>query len=304
MRHGGDTALIISDIEGSSGCWEPAASQFKTPEWARACVEMSRDINAVCRALYDAGAGRVLVTDFHRTGYNLLPELIDGRAMIRQGYRSGPVPGIGDPRGATGLLMVGMHGPSGSNGFLSHTLTSRIARLEVNGALMSEAELFAASMAPFGLRPLFISGCPVACHHAVKRMPDIVTCPIDRAPGKDRFDYHAWRMALARAAAASFREGRAGLFEPKGPFLARVNIRDGEQVARRLARRWDLESRRDAVIIHADSMDDLYHALIRLCYLTPLAERALPLALGIFNLMGRDGLRWARRRLARDGVPF
>ncbi len=304
MRDGSDAILVISDIEGSSGCWSHSASQFRTTEWARACLEMSRDINAVCGALCDAGVGRVIVVDFHRTGYNLLPELIDDRATILQGYRAGPVPGIGNPQGSMGLLMVGMHGPSGSDGFLAHTLTSRIARLEVNGELMSEAELFASSLAPFGLNPLFISGCPVACRHAARRMPGILECPIDRAPGKENFNYDAWRNKLSRTAVESLHEGRTKRYEPQGPFMANVTMRDGEHAARALARRWGLEWRRDTVIIRAVSMDDLYRALIRLCYLTPLAEHLLPLALRVFTIIGRAGLRWARRKLAGEGVDF
>ena len=304
MRGDTDTALIISDIEGSSGCWAHAAAQFKTPEWALACLEMSRDVDAVCRALFDAGARRVVVSDFHRTGYNLLPEHIDARAEVIQGYRPGPVPGIGDPRGATGLLMVGMHGPSGSEGFLAHTLTSRIARLEVNGCLLSEAELFASSLSAFGIRPLFISGCPVACRHAAERMPGLVTCPIDRSAGSDRFDRGAWRATLARDAAASFGGEKTGLYTPRGPFLARVVMRDGEGTARKLAVRWGLDHENDTIVIREESIDALYHDLIRLCYLTPVAERVLPVALGAFNVLGRAGLRWARRHLAARGVLF
>ena len=42
--------LIIADIEGSSGCWNRRASSFMTREWSRACVEMTRDVNAVVQA--------------------------------------------------------------------------------------------------------------------------------------------------------------------------------------------------------------------------------------------------------------
>jgi hypothetical protein len=64
--------LIIADIEGSSGCWNYRASSFMTPEWARACVEMSRDVSVVVKALLDAGVEHISIKDFHRTGYNLL----------------------------------------------------------------------------------------------------------------------------------------------------------------------------------------------------------------------------------------
>jgi len=77
-----DHILIIADIEGSSGCWDYRASKFMTDEWSRACVEMTLDVNAVVRGLFDAGVKQVTVKDFHRTGYNLLPEMIDPMARV------------------------------------------------------------------------------------------------------------------------------------------------------------------------------------------------------------------------------
>ncbi len=77
--------LIIADIEGSSGCWNRRHSSFLTREWARACLEMTRDVNAVVQALFNSGVEHIQIKDFHRTGYNLLPEKIDGRADIIQG---------------------------------------------------------------------------------------------------------------------------------------------------------------------------------------------------------------------------
>ena len=133
------TADLIADIEGCSGCFDYGASSFMGKGWPKACREMSLDINAVVTALFHARVENVYVKDFHRTGHNLFPRMIDSRATLIQGYAKGPVPGIGNPTDATGLIMVGMHAPSGADGFLPHTLTSRISRLIVNGRLMSAA---------------------------------------------------------------------------------------------------------------------------------------------------------------------
>jgi D-aminopeptidase len=147
--------LILADLEGSSACWSYAASSFLTDKWARACLGLSQDVGSVVAALFDAGVETVTVKDFHRTAYNLFAELIDARALIVSGYRRGPVPGIGSPAGAQAVMFLGMHAASGSNGFLAHTLTSRIARLTLNDRYLAEVELFAASLAPWGIRPIF-----------------------------------------------------------------------------------------------------------------------------------------------------
>ena len=293
--------LIIADLEGSSGCWNYAASAFLTDEWCQACLEMTRDVNSVVSALFDAGVKMITIKDFHRTGYNLFPELIDPRARLISGYRGGPIPGIGNPMDAQAVISLGMHAASGSDGFLAHTLTSRIARLEVNQRLMAEIELFAASLAPWKIRPIFFSGCPVACKQAETVVDNIDCFPIDKSRGAGRFDPREWRSALAQAAVMSLTNHKTKLYEPSGPFDARITMRDGEAEAIRLARRWKFEQTGAQIRIQRDSIHQMYLELIRLCYLTPAIEKVLPLALAAFNLKGRSGIRRARKRLKRWG---
>lgn len=287
--------LIISDIEGSSGCWSYQASSFKTGEWALACVEMSRDVNEVVKTLFDAGVKQISVKDFHRTGYNLLPELIDSRARIVSGYRRGPVPGIGDHYNAEAVMFLGMHAASGTGGFLAHTLTSRLERLEVNGKPMAEIELFSASLAPFGIRPIFFSGCPVACDQAKERIKKIDVYPMDKSMGKQRFDIDIWRSGLAKAAVTSLGNTFTKPYAPKGPFKAVITMRDGKDEAKKLAQRWGFEHEASQIFIKSATIHDLYSSLTRLCYLTPSIEKFLPMALLFYHLYGRLGLSWVRR---------
>jgi hypothetical protein len=79
-------------------------------------------------------------------------------------------------------------------------------------------------------------------------------------------------------------------------------MRDGQAVAARLARRWGFEVRGADLLIQAENIHSLYRDLIRLCYLTPLIERLLPLSLALFNLQGRFGLAWLRRRLKEPSI--
>ena len=76
-------------------------------------------------------------------------------------------------------------------------------------------------------------------------------------------------------------------------------MRDGEPVARKLAIRWGFECSGAQVTIRSDTIHALYRELVRMCYLTPPAERILPLALALFNLQGRLGMTWLRRQLRK-----
>ena len=294
--------LIISDIEGSSGCGSYAASSFMTEEWPEACAGMSLDVNAVAQALFNAGARNVLIKDFHRTAYNLLPELIDSRAKIISGYKGGPVPGIGDPGDATALLMLGMHAPSGSSGFLAHTLTSRLAKISINGKLTGEAELFSASLAPYRVAPVFFSGCPVACSYAEKAIQGISTFPaIKDSSGLFVGDIKKWRDKLAGEAVKSL-WNKNGAFTMEGPFAAEVTMRDGDLIAEKIAARWKMEYYKDTICFTSPDFNSLYQTLIRICYLTPLVEKILPAGLAIYDLLGRFGQHRVRRQLKKIGI--
>lgn len=288
--------LLIADIEGSSGCFDYGASSFMGNGWPKACREMSLDINAVVSALYHAGVETVYVIDFHRTGHNLFPRMIDSRATLIQGYAKGPVPGIGDPTDATGLIMVGMHAPSGSEGFLPHTLTSRISRLMVNGIPMSEAQLFSASLAPFGISPLFFSGCPEACKHVATAIKDISCLAIDKFSREKLFDAISWREKLATMAVLAIEKTNVRVHNPPGPFHAVVTMREGKKAARKIAVRWNFNHKGADLHLDAKNLQELYGMLIKLAYLTPLTLKILPLGLPLYNGMGKLGRLWAEVR--------
>jgi len=289
--------LIIADIEGSSGCWSYQGSSFLNEEWVHACLEMTYDVNAVVLALFNAGVERITVKDFHRTGYNLLAELIDSRADIISGYRNGSVPGVGDPDNTDAVMFLGLHAASGTGGFLAHTLTSRIAGLDVNGKPMAEVELFASALAPHGIRPIFFSGCPVACSQARNMIKHIRAYPIDKSKGPEGLDIQAWRTGLADAAVESLAIEDAEPYRPPGPFGAKVCMRDGEDAAKKISRRWGCPRKGALILLNTENIQTLYKQLIRICYLTPFILKILPLALLISNIKGRIGLVWVRRKI-------
>ena len=291
--------LIIADIEGSSGCWSYAASSFMTDQWCNACVDMSHDVNNVARHLFNSGVEHITVKDFHRTGFNLLPNMVDPRVKIVSGYRAGPVPGIGHPGNARAAMFLGMHAASGTDGFLAHTLTSRVEKLLVNGKPMAEIELFCASLAPYGIRPIFFSGCPIACKQAQQSIANIDVFPIDKSSGAEKFEKQLWRDALGHAAAESLNNNSTVPYMPTGPFSAVIYMRDGETAALKIAKRWGFRQEDNQIFLQTDDIHQLYLKLIRICYLTPMRERMLPVSLIMYNLWGRIGRVRARRRLKK-----
>jgi len=174
----------------------------------------------------------------------------------------------------------------------------------VNGRLMCEAELFASSLAPYGVRPVFLSGCAVTCRQAEERIPGIRTCAIDKSGGPEAFRQEEWRRRLSACAVESLGNSAAAPYLPEGPFTARVTMRDGAETAAALARRWKLDHAGEIVSIEAADVGSLYLSLIRMCYLTPAVEAVLPAGLLLYNALGRLGLAWARATLRSGGASL
>ena len=289
--------MIVADIEGSSGCWDYAGSAFLRREWVLACEAETRDVASVAQALFDAGVEDILVKDFHRTGYNLLAEGIHPQARIESGYRMGPVPALGDPGRAEAVFFLGMHAASGTRGFLPHTMTSRLAAVQVNGRSLPEVVLFAALLAPYGIRPVFFSGCPEACRQAAAEIPEITTYPIDKAIGPQRFDACDWRRDLARKAVEALSNDAPQPLTDNGPCDVRVVFREGADAARKAAHRWGLAWEGRAVRFTVADLRELFMVLSWICYLVSALVPLLPFVLKLQNAKGRLGLAWVRRQL-------
>jgi len=292
--------LIIADIEGSTGCADYEASSFNTSSWYDACIDMSLDINAVVLKLFEKGAEKIYIKDFHRTGYNLLPELIDERAKVIHGYMQGPVPGIGDVYDAEAVMFIGMHASSGSGGFLAHTLTSKYSRILVNGQRVSELQIFASSLYGYSLRPLFFSGCPAACREAEESINGIrVYSVIKNESGY--CDKMKCRGELAAAAADSLDNKTVLPYLLPPPFSVELGMRDGIKSAEKKGRRWKLGFEGDTITFKASDFNDFYNRLIKITYFTPLLEKITPAALFLFNIYGRTGLSVVRYK-KRNGI--
>ena len=136
----------------------------------------------------------------------------------------------------------------------------------------------------------------MACKQAKARIHNISVFPIDKSVGQQQFDVATWRSGLQQAAVKALANNLTAPYEPEGPMRVVVKMRAGSIAARKIARRWGLDRRDDHIVIDAADIHDVYMHLIRICYLTPTLEKTLPLGLRIYNLWGRIGLAWVRRR--------
>ena len=288
----GKIAYIVADLEGSTGALTKAHTLLATPEWQEARVELTRDINAVTEALFTRGIRGVVVKDFHRTGYNIIPAYLDRRAKLVSGYYTGPAVGYGQLHGADFALFVGLHAAGGNErGFLAHTLTSRIAEILVNGKRVCESELFSTVLSSFHVPVSFFSGCPAACREVKERMDWVVTCDIPKDPSVGR-DPEKRKVYIQRA-----REGLRNsvlempdpdglpFFAMKPPFDCRVIFQEETEANRMNA--WGFPQEGRIIRFHAGEFLEMYENLLKIAYFPKVAYTLRHLVIPLTRVVWR-----------------
>jgi len=286
----GKIAYIVADLEGSTGVWTKAHTLLGTPEWQEARVELTKDINAVTESLFERGVRGVVIKDFHRTGYNLIPAYLDKRVKLVSGYYAGPAIGYGRLHGADFALFVGLHASGGNpEGFLPHTLTSRIEEIRINEERIFEAELFATVLSAFDVPLSFFSGCPAACREVTEKMPWVVTCAIPKEPDiyrdpiQRKEHIQCLRLGLKEKILELKSPESQPLFSMKPPFDCQVIFREEKEARRRNS--WGFSREGRVISFHSEEFLDLYQNLLKIAYFPKLAYQMRSIVLPLTRLV-------------------
>lgn len=255
---------ICADIEGTAGVVTPQQCAAGNPEYERARVLMTEEVNAAIAGAAEAGATEIVVNDAHGPMTNLLPDRLDPRARVIQGK---PKPfnmfaGLAD--GTAAILCTGFHAPAGDFGVLAHTTSGLSFRaVEVDGRRMSEAALYGAYAGERGIPVALIAGDDVCAAHCAEWFPLAERVAVKRALGN-------------RAA------------ESLHPVAAREAIRAAavRAVATRGLKPLRLERPRELVL------DLTGAALADLIATIPVAERLDPTRVRLPIASAADAVRW------------
>jgi len=188
-------ALILADIEGIIGVHDKAQCTPGKKEWKEARRLITEDVNAAAKGLLAAGFHTITVCDMHGTGFNLLPEALIPEARCDQGHRWHPVPLMGTIPKADCAVMVGWHAAPDQTGFSPHIFHKSLRKLCINGAPITEVELFAAVLGEHGVPVPFVSAEAVACDRIEGHMPWIHRLDVPKRPLADD-ELHDLRLQL------------------------------------------------------------------------------------------------------------
>jgi D-amino peptidase len=155
----GPRIFISVDMEGIGGVGSPAMTSSSGKDYATARRLMTAELNAVIGALYDAGAGYVLVNDSHGDHQNALHTELDPRADYVQGSikRLGMVAELDQTFDAA--VFIGYHAMAGTpDAFLAHTGSGSVKGVWVNGVEVGEAGMNALYAGSVGVPVILASG--------------------------------------------------------------------------------------------------------------------------------------------------
>jgi D-amino peptidase len=189
---------ISADMEGITGLVDAEDVQPPGRDYERGRGLMTEDVNAAVRGAYAAGATYVLVNDAHGPMRNLLPDLLDPRALLIKGR---PKP-MGMIEGLTpefdAVVCVGFHSRAGTLGVLSHSFMGHeIEDIWLDDRLTGEIGLLHAAASAYGVPVVALTGDDTACAEARAWDPRIQAFAVKQA--KDRFAAQLVPVADSRA---------------------------------------------------------------------------------------------------------
>lgn len=177
---------ISADIEGIVGV---VSRDHLTPEgfeYERARDWMTDTVVAACEEAHENGVEEIVLSDSHGNGQSIKIERLPDYVQI---VRSWPRPlmmmqGI-EVGTFAGAMLIGYHaGASHMGGVLSHTIGgTAFHEIRINGKVVPEAGINAATAGDFGVPVILASGDDVAMQEISEHLGDIVTVPVKWAYG-------------------------------------------------------------------------------------------------------------------------
>jgi D-amino peptidase len=152
--------FLCTDMEGCSGVarWEDCTQQ--TPGWEYGRRMLTQDVKAAVEGFQAGGADRIVVSDGHGGGANLLMEDLPSGAeyICGRGGGSRALPFMDETFDAVGL--IGQHAKAGTpDAFLPHTQSSvNWLGLWANGREIGELGQVALAAGHFDLPVIFVTG--------------------------------------------------------------------------------------------------------------------------------------------------
>jgi D-amino peptidase len=177
LAQNGPKVFISVDMEGIAGLvnGEETSRSGKDYDYFRRI--MSHEANAAVLGAYDAGASQVVVRDSHGSARNILPDLLDPRAVLIRDWSGGPksmMEGIDESFDA--VVFIGFHAKAGTaDAIIDHTSNGNVTDFSINGISYPESGYNALMAGMYGVPVVFVAGDQAICDQVRTFLGDVAT---------------------------------------------------------------------------------------------------------------------------------
>ena len=227
--------FISIDMEGVTGVanWEDVSRDGKDYDLFRKL--MTLEANAAVEGAAAAGASEIWVRDSHGSARNLLPDVLDRRAILVRDWSGGPkgmMEGLDESFDAA--IFLGYHAKAGTpDSLLEHTSSGSVTDFSVNGISMPEGGYNALIAGSYGVPVVFVAGGKTLCEQMTGLLGEVETVPVKHGIGAAAVSLHpeVTREQIRDGVAAALR--RLGDFTPyrlEAPYTLVVKLKSEETV--------------------------------------------------------------------------
>jgi D-amino peptidase len=213
----GPKVFISVDMEGVAGVthWQDVTREGKDYDLFRKIL--TGEVNAAIEGAAAAGAGFFVVRDAHGTARNILPDLLDSRAILIRDWSGGPkgmMEGVDETFQAA--IFIGYHAKAGTpDSLLEHTSSgSEVTNFSVNGISMPEGGYNALIAGLFGVPVVFAAGDATLCDQLTELLGDVETVAVKKGIGSASVNLHPEVAREMIKAGVEKAIGRLGDFKP------------------------------------------------------------------------------------------
>jgi len=229
--------FISIDMEGvtSVAHWEDVSRDGKDYDLFRKI--MTQEANAAVEGAAAAGATEIWVRDSHGSARNLLPELLDRRALLVRGWSGGPksmMEGLDESFDAA--IFLGYHAKAGTpDSLLEHTSSGSVTDFSVNGISMPEGGYNALIAGYYEVPVVFAAGDKTLCEQLTSLLGEVETVAVKEGIGAAAVSPHpevARERIRAGVEKALRRLDDFAPYHLEAPYTLVVRLKDEEMVSK------------------------------------------------------------------------
>jgi D-amino peptidase len=189
----GPRVFISVDMEGVAGVVvSEECSRTASDDYQYFRRLMSLEASAAAKGAFDAGASEVWVRDSHGSARNILPDLLDRRALLLRDWSGGPMVMMeGIDAAFDAVVFIGYHAKAGTpDATIEHTSSGIVTDISINGVSLPEAGYNALMAGLHGVPVVFVAGDKAICDQARALFGEVETVAVKRGIGNAALCLH------------------------------------------------------------------------------------------------------------------